>query len=556
MTRSGTLSSRSTDVRYNRWANLLYWVLLIGGCALFLLMNLYTTAKEDDLFHASIGGGSSQPIDTLLDVFRSWLAYYKYDARTANIISFTFNGILGKSVFNVFNALVFGLMAHLLSRVSTGRNSAMALVMLYTYMVTAMPVPGETLLWVTGAFNYLWNFTASLLLVVYLLRHRDQRPGLFKGILLLLLSMFVGGINEGTTFGVFGGLVLYYLFNRDKVDRTVALVLTGYLMGVVLLLTCPGAWERASDEVAHGAGVMSLLVARCRLILDKSLQYVTPAAAIIVLVLSLVTRGFKKTFVASPFPLIFLVLLAFAFVVGKDQQRLYFSLSMAGLILVVMAIYALLHRCWWCRLAVVVAGLLLCAKYYPGNISTMKQYQQFFNQVDGQIKQTPGRQVVLKIQQFRGYSRFIKYFNFNSWDYLIREETLCYHYDKDNIQFVPDSVYARYHGGRLLDGAVPVPFSSPDCKDVQGVFVVPGQDYMAVKMSQDTISRSYQLAHAFDADGAQRPIPVPYFPLLYQGHEYLIFPLLNDETARLSFCPYMLEGEPINLMISPPAVTH
>lgn len=542
MTLGRSTSSSKDNPRVQRISNILYWVLLLVGCAVFLMMNFYTTAKEDDLFHSTIGGGSTRPIDTLLDVLRSWVAYYKYDARTANIISFTFNGILGKTAFNICNTVVFGLMAHLVSRQATGRNSIMALVMLYSYIVTAMPVPGETLLWVTGAFNYLWNFTASLLLVIYLMRHRDKQPGWLKGAALLLLSMFIGAINEGTTFGVFGGLVLYYLINRSKVDRTVAIVMTGYLLGVLLLLTCPGAWDRASDEVTRDAGFMTLMADRCRLILSKSQQYVTPAAALIIVLLSLVIRGFKKTFASTPYPLIFLVLLAFAFVVGKDQQRLFFSVSMMGLLLVVMAVYALLKRVWWLQLIVIVVGLALCAKYYPTNIRTMRDYQAFYNQVDNTIKQTPGRQVVLKAQSFDTYSRFIKYFNFDSWNFLIREETLCRHYDKDNIQFVPDSVYHRYHSGRLLDGAVPLPFTSPDCKDVEAVFAVEGQDYVAVQMHQDTVSRSYQFARVFKADGTPMPFPISYFPLLYQGHEYLIFPSWDNEVARLTFCPFTLEG--------------
>ena len=543
--------SDKDNPQVQRISNILYWTLLLVGCAVFLLMNVYTTAKEDDLFHSTIGGGSTRPINTLLDVLRSWVAYYKYDARTANIISFTFNGILGKTVFNVCNTLVFGLMAHLISRQATGRNSTMALVMLYSYIVTAMPVPGETLLWVTGAFNYLWNFTASLLLVIYLMKHRDKQPGWFKGSMLLLLSMFVGAINEGTTFGVFGGLVLYYLINRNEVDRTVAIVMTGYLLGVLLLLTCPGAWDRASDEVTHDAGFMNLIVDRCRLLLSKSLQYVTPAAALIVVLLSLVMRSFKKGFASTPYPLIFLVLLAFAFVVGKDQQRLFFSVSMMGLLLVVMAVHALLKRVWWLQLIVIVAGLAVCARYYPANIQTMHDYQTFYNQVDDTIKQTPGRQVVLRVQSFDTYSRFIKYFNFDSWNFLIREETLCRHYDKDNIQFVPDSVYHRYYNGQLLDGAVTLPFTSPDCEDVEAVLALPGPDYIAVQMHQDTISRSYQFANVFTADGTPAEFPIPYFPLLYQGHEYLIFPTPDKEVARLTFNPFILEGSPINLHFIP-----
>ena len=321
-----------------KWDEVLYWVLLVGGCAVFLLMNIYTTIKEDDLFHSFIEDGSLRPIDSLSDVLRGWVAYYKYDARLANVISFTFNGVLGKPVFNIFNTLVFGVMAHLLSRMSTGRNSAMVLAMLYTYMVTAMPVPGETLLWATAAFNYLWAFTASMLFIAYLLWHRNSHPGWLLGAVVLLLSFMAGGINEGTTLGVFGGLVVYYLFNRGKVDRAVAIAMVGYLMGVLLLITCPGAWDRASAEVTHESSLLGMMMERLSMLVKMSLRYATPVAASVVMVAALVKLGFKKALALSPWPWVLLALLGFAFVVGKPQPRLFFSVSMAGFVVMSMGL--------------------------------------------------------------------------------------------------------------------------------------------------------------------------------------------------------------------------
>lgn len=549
LTTAATTPGVATD-RCRRWANVAYWLLMAVGCAVFLLMNFYTTVKEDDLFHSMIGGGSGRPINSLLDVLRSWVEYYRYDARTANLISFTFNGILGKTVFNICNTLVFGLMAHLLSRLATGRNSAMALVMLFTYMVTAMPVPGETLLWATGSFNYMWAFTAALLFIAYLLWHRDARIGWPKALVVLLLSLLAGGINEGTTFGVFGGLVLYFLLHRDRVDRAVVIAMTGYLLGVLLLLTCPGAWDRASSEVAHDAGAMSLLATRCRLLLSQSLHYVTPAAAALCVMVPMAVRRWRGAIWGTPFPWIFVVLMAFAFVVGKNQARLYFPASMAGFILVVMAAHLLARR-WWLRLAVVIAGLALCLLHYPHNIRTMQRYQSFFDGVERSITSSPDSQVVLRAQNFTDYSRFVKYFNFDSWNVLIREQTLCYHYGKGNIQFVPDSVYDRYHSGRLLDGAQAQPFQAPGYPDVEAVLAMSGQDYIAVQMRQDTVSHSYQFAQAYKADGTPAALPVSYFPLLYHGHEYLIFPALDDDITRLTFSPYALDdGETISLVLS------
>ena len=87
---------RSLGQRATWLDSAVYWLLLVGGCAVFLLMNFYTTLKEDDYFHSFIqtAQGSGDPIRSLVDVVRAWLAYMCFDARTANLVDFLFNGIL------------------------------------------------------------------------------------------------------------------------------------------------------------------------------------------------------------------------------------------------------------------------------------------------------------------------------------------------------------------------------------------------------------------------------------------------------------------------------
>ncbi len=118
-----------------------------------------------------------------------WNHYKWHDGRAANIPDFLFNGLLGKPLFNVCNTLVFGLMAHLVSRLSTGRNSVTVLAMLFAYIIAAWPVPGETLMWLAGSCNYLWSMTASLLFIAYVLHHRNGKPGWTRGIVLSLIHI-------------------------------------------------------------------------------------------------------------------------------------------------------------------------------------------------------------------------------------------------------------------------------------------------------------------------------------------------------------------------------
>ena len=129
---------------------------------------------------------------SLLDIFRSyWNHYLGHDGRVANLPDFLFNGLLGKQLFNVCNTLVFGLMAYMISRHSTRRNSATVLAMLFAYITAAWPVPGETLLWLAGSCNYLWTITASLLFIAYLLWHRNPKPAWIQGVLVFVLSFLV-----------------------------------------------------------------------------------------------------------------------------------------------------------------------------------------------------------------------------------------------------------------------------------------------------------------------------------------------------------------------------
>jgi len=527
-----------------------YWLLLLAGCAAFMVMNFYTTLKEDDFFHSLIGG-DGRPIGSVADVVRSWLSYMRYDARTANLPDFLFNGLLGKTAFNVCNTLVFGLMAHLVSRLATGRNSVMALALLYCYIIAALPVPGETMLWVAGSCNYMWAFTASLAFVACVLRaagHLTPSRSWLLAVLMLVVSFFVGGANEGTTLGVWGGMLLYFLINRDRVNRTVVIAMTGYLLGIILLVSCPGAWQRAALEVSHQGSVVQLLAERARLIGDKAVQFVTPAVALLIGLIAIVRQGFRKTLGDTPWPFIFLIMLAFVFVLNKNHDRLYFSVAMAAFVILVLALHRMLVRWPWLRVLVTVAALALCAYKYPANVDALKRYKAFFEQAEADISSVAGDQVILKARTFDGYSRFIKLFNFDSWNVFIREPSLCSHYGKSNIQFVNDTIYARYHDGRLLEGGNPVPFTvTGDRGDIQSLLAFPDHGYLALQMRQDSVSHSYQFATALTADGTPMLMPVSYFPVLYQGHQYLIFPVLGQEVATLVFSPYALDGPTISL---------
>lgn len=537
----------SSGINRHPWHGVAYWLLLAVGCVAFYLMNIYTVLMEEDMFHATIEGTHGQPINNLLDVLRSWWNhYFDCNGRTANLTDYLFNGLLGKSVFNVCNTLVFGLLAHLLSRLATGRNSITALALFFAFVIFAMPLPGETMLWVAGSCNYMWAVTASLAFTAYLLWHRNSRPGWLMGIFVLVLSFLTGASNEGTTLGFTAGLLLYYLFHRDRVDRAVVIAMTGFILGNILLLTSPGTWHRASGEVGGDLGMTISLGDHFRLLLSQSVKYVTPALAVVTCLVSLFFRKLRERLFSTPWPLVFLCLLAFLLVLGKAQERPYTAFAVTAFIVMLTAIDWLMGSRPWLRLAVIVACLALSGYKYPHHLNAIKAFKTHFEEIEADIRQTDAPQVILKQRQFIGYTRFMKLYWLNSWNYFIYEEPWCIHFGKDNVQFVPDSVYNRYHENRLLDGAVEKPFTTDHPADVEALLEIPGQDYCAVKMRGDSIPPTYQFAQTADALG-NALTPIFYFPILYQGHEYFIFPTFNTTTAQVTFPALGLTHDPITL---------
>ena len=538
-----------------------YWVLLLLACAVFFAMNVLTTLKEDDLAYSLIEGEWTH-MQSLADFFRSHYCHYlTVNGRTSDIVSQICCGLLGKPVFNVLNTLMFGLLLHVLSLLSTGRRSIMVVAMFLAFFGCCFPIPGETMLWLSGSCNYMWAVTLSLLLVYYLLHHRSDSLGWVKSFLLMLFAVVAGSFNEATSLGFFAGLFLYYLFNRDKLDRAVLLVLTGYLLGIMIIAVCPATWNRAtSGYIVVDLGWKELLASRWYIFHEKVWRFYTPVAAIVVGLVALFWKG-SKSLKRSPWTYIFLCLLAFLFILGIVQERPYTALATVGFLVLAIGVDTLLERWPWARAAVAVVGLALFAYTSNYALQALRAYKAYDDQVVEEIVSSPS-QAVLRERKFKIYSRFIRSMKYESTDFFDRELVYRGYYGKENVQFVSDSVYNRYHSGRLLDGATVMPWTI-DRKDLADtVLSFPGQDYMAIVLKVDSLPPTYQGARYYfyeqNGDLDEKEVerrrnyaistdytPQGYYPLRFQGKHLLICPLPEEDVSSvvISFEGDISEGE-------------
>ena len=460
-----------------------------------LVMNVLTPYKEDDMGFTLIDGVWT-PVRTLGDLLQSCRNHYiGTNGRLADLVPALFAAFLGKGAFNVCNALVFGLFAHLVTLLSAQRRSITVLAMLLAVVGTCFPIPGETMLWMAGSANYLWAITASLLLI-YVLQHRQGTPlGFGKGLLLLLGAIVAGGFNEATSIGIFAGLCLYYIFNRSKFDRWAAVALAGYLIGLLIIVSSPAAWNRAAADggIVTNLAFGDLLKARFHIFHEKVWQFYLPAAALVVGIIALALKQGKAVW-RSKWTYIFICLSLVLFILGLRQERAYAPWAAVSFIILATGIDWLLTR-WpdWMRAVVIGVTLALTAFTYGRGIKALHDYQQYDRQVVSEITASPSQAILLE-RQFDRYNRFIKPMNYQSTNFFGHENVYRAYYGKENVQFVSDSIHVRYHEGRLLDGAQPLTASTDRPDLIGNAYTIPGQNYMAVELLTDTLPTKYQVS--------------------------------------------------------------
>ena len=398
-----------------------YWGLLVVAFAVMLVMNALTTLKEDDLAFTLVEGVWT-PVRSFADLLQSHLTHYTgTNGRLADLVPELFGGLLGKTAFNVCNALVFALMAHLVTLLATGRRSLLALSSFLAIVGTCYPVPGETMLWMAGSANYMWAITISLLLVTVLQRVQGRPLGWGKALLWLLFGFVAGGFNEATSLGFLGGFMLYYAFNYRLFDRRVVVMMMGYALGIMVIVLSPGAWNRVTTDIALNLGPDDLLSSRWHIFMEKMWRFYLPVLAVAVGLCLLVSRRGRGVVRQSLWTYVLLCLAAVMFALGLNHERAYAPLVTVAAIIVIKAADTLLGGRWQrLRLLAVIALLGLCVFTYGRGIKVLGQYKAFNGQVEREIAEAPAQAVLLE-RQFDGYSRFIKPMNFMSTNYFAHE---------------------------------------------------------------------------------------------------------------------------------------
>lgn len=266
---------------------LFYGIVAISFLAI-LLYNILTPLMSDDFLFNPIS-----PY-TLLDLLKEeYNNYMTWNGRS--VVQFIMHVflLLPKGIFNILNSLCFILLTFLIYwNIRSKKEYDFVTYTLINLMLWQFGISfDQTILWLSGACNYLWGIVIILGFVTFF-RYKTEYADTIKHEKALTIGIFFFGVlagwcNENTSGGglllVLFFLMTYYLKNR-KIKSWMITGTLGMLTGLLFMVMAPGNSVRGAlnqTEESH-EGILGL-VGRFLKINEAVEQHLFPMLIIIIL---------------------------------------------------------------------------------------------------------------------------------------------------------------------------------------------------------------------------------------------------------------------------------
>lgn len=230
-----------------------------------LVLNFHTDYVSDDFKYHFLYDTPHTPhegtkrISSLFDVILSQINHWRLC--NGRVVA---HGLLqmvlpfGKTFFKIFNSLVYTGLGFLIYRHAAynRRENPVLLLFIYIMMWLFIPQYGMTVLWASGAANYLW---CAAIILAYLLPYRMYASGrgvpednLRNLILTSVFGMFAGCTSENTGGGLVLMCILFVIFYRIKGLKIPRWSWAGILSsaaGAAVLICAPSSGGKLSGEL-------------------------------------------------------------------------------------------------------------------------------------------------------------------------------------------------------------------------------------------------------------------------------------------------------------------
>ena len=356
-----------------------YWGFLCLIVSLFYVVNCLTPYFSDDWHYCMMIGPDGEEdkwIENMRDVLVSnYYHYFQVNGRVVpHVFLMTFDALLGKNCFNIFNAFLFGAYLHLLTLnfVQEHKNSLMGLAISASLTLCFMCGFTNEFLWMSGVFNY--EFVAVLVLLFNYLLNIEIHSKVWMP-LLFLYGVISGWTNEAVVIGLSCIYMFTYIRKWKDLKWPQVVLLAGFVLGVTLCVFSPGSMHRAlghgtSEEITLASSMLKYVSSLCGM-------YNLRVFFIMFIVWAIVKKMKKEWLIGV------IVSVLFVAFTGHNSGHSRFGIEFFSLIIILCVFpYNKLPRyVEHVVISVLIVNLLVCLPYCIQN-------SQEFKNVEKQIKET------------------------------------------------------------------------------------------------------------------------------------------------------------------------
>lgn len=250
------------DTQDSKPKKVIYWTLVSTICfSAILLLNILTPIISDDFAYLYIYNEDAR-ISSIGDIIQSQINhYYLWGGRS--IVHFIAQVLLmiPAYVADLLNTLVYFSYAlliyyHIKGR---GKNSLSLFILINLAIWFLQPVFGDTILWITGAANYLWGTWLILLFLFPFRLYKGQTSNtptqIISSLAMFTLGILAGWTNENTAAAMLVIAILFIVYFRShkwKIPAWAIAGITGAIIGFAIMILAPGNYLRGGDSVSLG----------------------------------------------------------------------------------------------------------------------------------------------------------------------------------------------------------------------------------------------------------------------------------------------------------------
>lgn len=253
------------DIKEEKTRRFVFYGLVVISFLAIFVYNVFTPAMTDDLSYKKIVEGA----DSFLDLLRQEKhQYMTWTGRSVNHMVLRCFLSMDKWVFNIFNSLAFvALSLFMYYNIERRKKYDVFVYLLIHLLLWNFGVSfDQTVLWETGACNYLWG---STIIMGYLSAFRYCKKADYAGtaqiapaVGLFLLGILAGWCNENTS----GGCILlvmiwtgWYLWEKKRVRAWMICGIAGNLVGFLFMVLAPGNSNRMQYMEEEHTGLFALI---------------------------------------------------------------------------------------------------------------------------------------------------------------------------------------------------------------------------------------------------------------------------------------------------------